>query len=114
MIWFCYLIFWVVVVGVPFSIAAIIYCAKTSGFMKATLLPVSIINFILTILCIVASFNEDLLLLTGIVFGGTLVISFVALSAAEIHRRDINNKMFDERKKEHDDAANKKLAELSN
>ena len=114
MILFCYIIFWLIVVGVPFAIAAIVFSAKTYGFMKATLLPVSIVNLALTILCVVGLFQDDLVRLCGIVFIGTLIISFVTLSAAEIHRRDVNNKMYDDRKKEHEEAAAKRLAELSN
>lgn len=104
MITFILLLIGIAIAGIPIGIASIVHCARNKGKIKAVLLPLSIIGLVLTLVSLVGSISsEDITVFAFLYFDG-LVLSIVTLSVAVHYRRKANNKIFDDKKKEHEES----------
>lgn len=104
MITFILLLIGIVIAGIPIGIAAIVNSAKVKGKVMLVTLPLSIVALLLTLICLFGSIsNENIIVFTSLYLGG-LVISIVTLSISVHYRRKANNKIFDDKKKEHEES----------
>ena len=98
------LIIGAIIAGIPVGIAAIVNSAKVKGKVMAITLPLSIVALLLTLICLFGSIsNENIIVFASLYLGG-LTISIVTLSVSVHYRRKANNKIFDDKKKEHDES----------
>ena len=98
-------------VGIPLGIVAIVNSAKTKGVALAILLPLSIIALFVNIVGIFGGLGGNISSGTcSILFVSGLVVSIVTLSVAVHYRRKLNNKIFDDKKKEHEESVAQILA----
>ena len=104
MLLFISLIVGIVIAGIPVGIASIVHCARAKGKLKAILLPLSVIALILTLVCFFGSLTPDDVRVYVFLYFGGLVLSIVTLSVAVHYRRKANNKIFDDKKKEHEES----------
>ena len=101
---FILLLIGIAIAGIPVGIASIVHCARAKGKLKAILLPLSIIALLMTLVSLFGSIPaEDITIFAALYFGG-LVLSIVTLSVAVHYRRKANNKIFDDKKKEHEES----------
>ena len=104
MLTFILLLIGIIIAGIPVGIAAIVHSARAKGKLKAILLPLSIIGLLLTLVCLFGSVTpNDVRVYVFLYFGG-LTLSIVTLSVAVHYRRKANNKIFDDKKKEHEES----------
>ena len=103
MITFILLIIGLGIVGIPLGIVAIVNSAKLKGTALAILLPLSIIALLMNIVGLGQAIanNVDIRIARIFFFSG-LIMSIVTLSVAVHYRRKANNKIFDDKKKEHE------------
>ena len=101
MVGFILLIIGVVIAGIPLGIVSIVHSSKVQGGAKAVLLPLSIIGLILTLVCFFGSVSTENPNAFAFLYFGGLVLSIVTLSVAVHYQRKANNKVFDDKRKEH-------------
>jgi len=108
-----FLIFGIIIAGIPLGIVSIVHSGRSKGLLKAILLPLSIIGLVLTFVCLFGSVsNENIDVFTYLWLGG-LAISIVTLSVAVHYRRKENNKIFDDKRKEHEESVRRANNQLS-
>lgn len=104
MITFILLLIGIAIAGIPVGIASIVHCARAKGKLKAILLPLSIAGLVMTLITFGGSFSYgDITVFVALYFIG-LILSIVTLSVAVHYRRKVNNKIFDDKKKEHEES----------
>lgn len=104
MLTFILLLIGIIIAGIPVGIAAIVHSARAKGKLKAILLPLSIIGLLLTLVCLFGSVTPDDVRVYVFLYFGGLTLSIVTLSVAVHYRRKANNKIFDDKKKEHEES----------
>lgn len=98
---FIFLIIGALIAGIPLGIVAIVHSGRSKGTVKGFLLPLSIIALLASLFAfvrLVSIGNDNIFFATY--FGG-LALSIVTLSIAVHYRRKANNKIFDDKAKEH-------------
>ena len=109
MLTFILLLIGIIIAGIPVGIAAIVHSARAKGKLKAILLPLSIIGLLLTLVCFFGSVTPDDVRVYVFLYFGGLTLSIVTLSVAVHYRRKANNKIFDDKKKEHEESVRQAL-----
>ena len=100
----------VIIAGIPLGIVSIVNSARAKGTVKAITLSLSIVAFIVFLYSFVAvltySINGTVALILYLV---TLATMITTLSVAVHYRRKANNKIFDDKKKEHEESVRQAL-----
>ena len=104
MLTFILLLIGVAIAGIPIGITAIVNSCRVKGKTRAILLALAIIGLLMTIVCFVGGILEDQHIIFIIFYFGGIALSIVTLSIAVHIRRKANNKIFDDKKKEHEES----------
>ena len=100
----------IVLASVPVGIVSIVNCSRVKGKVKAITLPISIVAFLINLYAFVAYLTYSISgTTTAILYFLTLGAMIAALSVSVHYRRKANNKIFDDKKKEHEESVRQAL-----
>ena len=105
MIGFILLLIGIFIAGIPVGITAIVHSSRVKGKPKAFLLPLSIIALVITIFTFGYAFVPDSSTTAKtVLYLSALAVSITTLSVAVHYKRKENNKVFDDKKREHEES----------
>ena len=104
MVGFVLLLIGIFVAGIPLGIVSMVHCGRTRGKPKAIILPLSILGLVINFASLVGSLSYDNTSLFSFLYLSGLALSISTLSVAVHYRRKANNKVFDDKKREHEES----------
>ena len=104
MVGFILLLIGIFIAGIPVGIVAIVHSGRAKGKLKAILLPLSILGLLVTLAALIGNLSSDKTALFVYFYLAGMALSITTLSVAVHYRRKANNKVFDDKKKEHEES----------